>query len=81
MDIREGENNTITATFELPGLKKEDVNIQLHNSRLTVSGETNASAEREKDGFFVRERSFGKFERSLRLGQGVKVRLRSFVNS
>ncbi|EIW76407.1 HSP20-like chaperone [Coniophora puteana RWD-64-598 SS2] len=72
MDIREGENNTITATFELPGLKKEDVNIQLHNSRLTVSGETNASAEREKDRFSVRERSFGKFERSLGLGQGVK---------
>ncbi|EIW76415.1 small heat shock protein [Coniophora puteana RWD-64-598 SS2] len=72
MDIREGENDTVTATFELPGLKKEDVNIQLHNNRLTVSGETNVSSDREQDGYSVRERSFGKFERSLRLGQGIK---------
>ncbi|EIW76398.1 HSP20-like chaperone [Coniophora puteana RWD-64-598 SS2] len=72
VDIHEDANNTVTATFELPGLKKDDVSIQLHNNRLTVSGETNVSSEREEDGFAVRERSFGQFERTLRLAEGTK---------
>ncbi|EIW76391.1 HSP20-like chaperone [Coniophora puteana RWD-64-598 SS2] len=71
VDIHEDANNTATETFELPGLKKDDVSIQLHNNRLTVSGETNVSSEREENGFAVRERSFGQFERTLRLSEGV----------
>ncbi|EIW76405.1 small heat shock protein [Coniophora puteana RWD-64-598 SS2] len=72
LDIKDGTDNTVAATFELPGLKKEDVNIQLHNNLLTVSGQTNASVEREEGGYAVRERSFGSFERSLRVPEGVK---------
>ncbi|GLB42422.1 putative small heat shock protein (HSP20) family protein [Lyophyllum shimeji] len=73
MDLHENaEKNTVTATFELPGLKKEDVNIDLHNGRLTVSGETKVSEEHEENGYAVRERRFGKFSRTLQLPPGVK---------
>ncbi|KAG5650217.1 hypothetical protein H0H81_000273 [Sphagnurus paluster] len=73
MDLHENaESNLVTATFELPGLKKEDINIDLRDGRLTVSAETKISEEHEKDGYAVRERRFGKMSRTLQLPQGVK---------
>ncbi|KAK0494035.1 small heat shock protein [Armillaria luteobubalina] len=72
MDLHEdAAKNTVTATFELPGLKKEDVEIDVHDGRLTVSGETKISSEHEENGYAVQERRFGKFSRTLRLPQGV----------
>jgi len=73
MDLHEDtENNKVTATFELPGVRKEDINIDLHNGRLTVSAETKPSEEFEKSGYAVRERRFGKVSRTLQLPVGVK---------
>ena len=74
MDIHEdAKSNVVTATFELPGLTKEDVNIDIRNNVLTISGETNQSSDREESGYAVRERRYGKFSRSIPLSQGVKV--------
>ncbi|KAK7048579.1 hypothetical protein R3P38DRAFT_3619294 [Favolaschia claudopus] len=44
MDLHEdAASNTVTATFELPGIKKEDVQIDVHNGRvLTLSGNANS---------------------------------------
>ncbi|KAF8919222.1 HSP20-like chaperone, partial [Mucidula mucida] len=73
MDLHEdAEKNIVTASFELPGLKKEDVNIDVHDGRLTITGESRISTEREEEGYAVKERKFGKFARTLRLPQGVK---------
>ncbi|KAH8107234.1 HSP20-like chaperone [Cristinia sonorae] len=73
MDVHEdAQSNTVLATFELPGLKKEDVNIDVHNNILTVSGESKVSSERDENGYAVRERRFGKFSRSIPLPQGIK---------
>ena len=66
------ENNLITATFELPGLKKEDVTIDLQNNRLIVSGETNFSDEEEENGYVVKERRSGRFSRTVPIPQGTK---------
>lgn len=74
MDLHEdSEKNLVTATFELPGLKKEDINIEVHDGRLIVSAESKISEEHEKDGYAVRERRYGKLSRTLQLPQGVKV--------
>lgn len=74
MDLHENaDNNTVTATFELPGMKKEDVRIDVHNGHLSISGETAADSEKKEEGYAVRERRFGKFARTLKLPQGVKV--------
>ena len=99
------DNNTITATFELPGLRREDVNIELHNNLLTISGERSSYTETKPSGqndaeastsantetatsdiqkqvvttggtdtqpWIVRERSYGKFTRSIPVPEGTQ---------
>lgn len=79
MDLHENtDNNTVTATFELPGLKKDDVSIDVHNGRLTISGESKMSTEHDEGGYAIRERRYGRFSRTLQLPQGVKVNQPSF---
>ncbi|KAI0761453.1 HSP20-like chaperone [Irpex lacteus] len=73
IDVHEdSQTNTVTTTFELPGLTKEDVNIDVHNNVLTVSGESKVSSDRDENGYAVRERRYGKFSRSVPLPQGIK---------
>ncbi|KAF7316161.1 SHSP domain-containing protein [Mycena indigotica] len=73
MDLHENAaSNTVTATFELPGIKKEDVHIETAPGRLRISAESRISEEHEKDGYAIRERRFGKFSRTLQLPHGVK---------
>ena len=76
MDVHEDANtNLVTATFELPGLSKEHVSIDVHNGVLTVSGESKLASERDERGYAVRERRYGKFSRSVPLPRGTKVRV------
>ncbi|PPQ75934.1 hypothetical protein CVT26_006340 [Gymnopilus dilepis] len=73
MDLHEdNEKNVVTATFEFPGVPKENINIDVHQGKLTVSAETKQSSEHDENGYAVRERRFGKFSRTLQLPQGVK---------
>jgi HSP20 family protein len=77
MDLHENkQTNTVTATFELPGLKKEDVSIEAHDDRLTISAQSSSSTDSGEagSGYAVRERRFGKIVRTLQLPLGVKVR-------
>lgn len=56
---------------ELPGLKKEDVKIRVHDGVLTVQGERKFSEEQRKDSYYRRERSYGFFARSFTLPKTV----------
>lgn len=74
MDVHEdAESNTVTATFDLPGFTSEQVNIDVNQDRLTISGEASSSQQRDERGYTVRERSCGRFSRTLILPQGTKV--------
>ncbi|CCM03631.1 uncharacterized protein FIBRA_05775 [Fibroporia radiculosa] len=74
MDVHEdAQNNLVEATFELPGLKKEDVTIDVQNNRLTVSGESTQSTEKDDAGYAIRERRHGKFSRALQLPAGINT--------
>lgn len=74
MDLHEDtEKNTVTATFELAGLDKDKVNIDIHNGRLTVSGESQTAEEKERKGYAVKERRYGAFSRTLQLPPGIQV--------
>jgi HSP20 family protein len=74
MDIHyDKDANNVNVALDLPGLKKEDVSVDVHNNVLTVSGENGTSSERSEGGYVVRERRHGKFTRSLQLPQGLKV--------
>ncbi|KAF8804139.1 HSP20-like chaperone [Phlegmacium glaucopus] len=66
------EKNIATATFEFPGVSKDDVQLSFQNGKLTVSAETKKSEEHAENGYTLRERLFGKFSRTLQLPQGVK---------
>ncbi|KAI4521319.1 HSP20-like chaperone [Schizophyllum commune] len=73
MDLHEdAEKNVVTATFEFPGVKKEDIQLEVQNGRLTVGAETKADEERNENGYAVRERRYGKWSRTLQLPTGVK---------
>ncbi|KAG2359379.1 small heat shock protein [Suillus spraguei] len=74
MDVHENaETKTVTATFELPGLQQQDVNVEVHGNRLTISGESKHSEHYDKGGYVVQERSYGKFSRTLQIPQGIKA--------
>ena len=74
MDQHENaDTNTVTATLELPGLSKENIQVDVHNSRIDISGESQISSDHEESGYVVRERRHGKFSRTLQLPRGVTV--------
>ena len=54
-------------SLEVPGVKKEDIQISLHEGVLTVSGERKDEREHKEGDTFRSERYFGKFERSVKL--------------
>jgi HSP20 family protein len=70
MDLVEtGDHFVLRA--DLPGLSEEDVNIEVEDNVLTVSGERKAEHETTKEGYHRVERAFGSFSRSLTLPEGV----------
>ncbi len=70
MDLVETTDHYVLRA-DLPGLSDEDVNIQLQDSVLTVSGERKAENERQQEGYYRLERASGAFSRSLTLPEGV----------
>ncbi|HEV2062678.1 MAG TPA: Hsp20/alpha crystallin family protein [Solirubrobacteraceae bacterium] len=56
---------------DLPGLNEDDVNIEVQENVLTLSGERRFEHEVKKDGFYRLERGGGQFSRSLTLPDGV----------
>lgn len=72
MDLAETEDHLVLRA-DLPGLKREDVEIEVKDGVLTVSGERKAEHEDKGEGYHRVERSFGRFSRSLGLPRGVKA--------
>ena len=66
------EEGDLLIRVELPGVKREDVEITLHERVLTISGEGKAEEHREGSGYYVRERRHGSFRRSLVLPHDVE---------
>jgi HSP20 family protein len=70
MDLVETEDALILKA-DLPGLERDDVNIEIKDQVLTVSGERKSEHEEKADGFHRVERAYGGFSRSLTLPEGV----------
>ena len=62
-----------TVAVELPGLKKEDLNVVVHDGVLTISGERKSEKETKEGTVHRSERFYGKFSRSVSLPQAVKA--------
>ena len=56
---------------DLPGLTEDDIDIEIKDNVLTVSGERKADKEEKGEGYHRVERAFGSFSRSLSLPRGV----------
>ncbi|WP_246481568.1 Hsp20/alpha crystallin family protein [Natronogracilivirga saccharolytica] len=55
----------------LPGMKKDDINIDLQDRRLTISGERKEETENKDTKHHVRETRYGQFERSIMLPNNI----------
>jgi HSP20 family protein len=70
MDLVETDDHLVLRA-DLPGLDRDDVNIEVKDGVLTVSGERKAEQEERADGYYRVERAFGGFSRSLSLPDHV----------
>jgi HSP20 family protein len=70
MDLLEAEDHLLLKA-DLPGLSEDDVQIEVRDNVLTVSGERKAESEEKGEGYYRVERAFGGFSRSLTLPEGV----------
>lgn len=56
---------------DLPGVKKEDIHVEVKDNRLTISGERKTKEEVNEESYHRIESSYGKFERSFTLSEDV----------
>ena len=66
VDIFE-EGGDLVIKAELPGIKKDDIDIRLMDKMITISGEKNKEAEVKRKDYYKWERSYGSFCRSFDL--------------
>ncbi len=66
LDVSENDDK-LTVTAEVPGVKEDDLDVSITGDVLTIKGEKNVEDERKEDDYHVVERSYGSFQRSLRL--------------
>jgi HSP20 family protein len=69
-DVYEEKDNFVVKA-ELPGVKKEGINVSLHEGDLIISGERKSETKSEGTEVYRAERYFGKFERVVTLPAAV----------
>lgn len=72
LEVRQ-KNGQYIVHVDLPGLKKEDVKVELTNDFLTISGERKEEKEEKGEGFYRSERTYGTFFRQVPLPEGAKT--------
>jgi len=70
LDVRETDT-AIIVEAELPGVDEKDITVSVANGYLTIKGEKRSESEQSEESYYVAERSFGSFQRSLRLPDTV----------
>jgi HSP20 family protein len=56
---------------DLPGVKKEDLEVHFHGNRLAITGRREAEKEEKNETIYTYERSYGTFTRSFTLPEGI----------
>ncbi len=69
--FEEGDNMVVKA--ELPGIKKEDIDVSMTDNVISISGEKKREEKVERKNYYREERSYGSFTRSFRLPAEVQT--------
>jgi HSP20 family protein len=72
IDVFEKDNRLI-ARVDLPGMKKEDVKVEVADGQLTIAGERKHETEEKKENFYRCEREYGSFYREIPLPKGATL--------
>ena len=72
LDVFEEKENFVVKA-ELPGMKKEDIEVSFHDGSLSISGERQSEAKHADAEIYRAERFFGRFQRSVTLPASVAV--------
>jgi HSP20 family protein len=65
--------NELVARADLPGLKKDEVDVEVTEEAIVLKGERKRETEEKKEGFYRSERSYGSFYRAIPLPEGAKI--------
>jgi HSP20 family protein len=69
--FRRGDKLVIRA--DVPGVRKDDLHVEVDDGVLTLSGERRSENEENRDGYYRSERSYGQFQRSIALPDGIEA--------
>jgi HSP20 family protein len=72
VDVFERDNRLVTRV-DLPGVKKEDVTVEVTDGHLALSGERKQEREEKKENVYRTEREYGRFYRAVPLPEGAKL--------
>ena len=72
VDVAETEKG-YKVVAELPGMDEKNIEVKIANSMLTIKGEKQEEKQEEKQDYYIRERSFGSFERTFPVPDGVEL--------
>lgn len=70
VNTREGEY-AYHVEVDLPGVKKEDITVDIKGNTLTISGERKTREEVKENDYYKCESTYGKFQRSFTLPEGI----------
>jgi HSP20 family protein len=67
------EGNRWVVQADVPGLRREDVNVEVRDDQLIISGERRSQSERNEGRYYRSERSYGSFTRAISLPEGANL--------
>jgi HSP20 family protein len=67
------EGNRWVVQADVPGLRREDVNVEVRDDQLMISGERRSQSERNEGRYYRSERSYGTFTRAIPLPEGANL--------
>jgi HSP20 family protein len=70
VDIYEKDDEMIVHA-ELPGVKKDDISVELKDNVMSIKGKRTSEEEIDEDGYYRKERRFGSFQRSIPLAESI----------
>jgi HSP20 family protein len=70
VDVME-QNNELVVCIDLPGVRKEDVRVEVSDGMLSIEGQRSEETQSERQGYRRTERSYGAFSRAIPLPEGI----------